>query len=990
MDEQRPGLRVGAAAVVLGLYLLSDWGLQALAMPGTAIIPWYPSAGLGLAFLVLTGWRGVPVLAAVRVALALFASPLGAAGWRTAPGALAIVVAYAMAADVIRRHVALDGRAWGIEDAAWLSGAVFGAAALAGLASAVEATLVFGRVWTEFVPYALSFATADAAGALVVVPVTLLVIVSGVQQLLAPRPVTGSGPGGSGPMARQAGGRAAGELPVRQTEAGEARTPGLLLEAALLLAVLVVVWRAGFAHAALHGYLCFVPLTVIALRHGVRGAAITIALFGLAFVAIIFADGASSASVRPAQLLLLALGTTGLFLGAARTAGLETDARYWHLLATAHEGIWCFDPEGKTLYASVRMAEMLGLTPEEMLGRPAQEFVAPEDRATWLEQRSDRAAGYTSTYEMRLVRRGGGRLPVMITASPVCSRSTGAVTGSVAVVADLSPLVEAERQRDQAESRERQGQRLLEAAFRTSSDAMILLRARDGLVLDVNESWCATTGVPREAVVGRPIQSVGIYDDVAGAIARLDAALDAGGGPATMEVEFRRHLPGGGTDRRHARITASRVQLDWERYMLVAGRDVTELRQAEERRAQIHRMEELGRLTGGVAHDFNNLLTIVQAYAQIVREAVAAGERVDVGDVREIERAAVRGSALTRRLLAFSRNQPTNPQPLDVNAAIIAAEGLLRPVLGASVRVQYELAASLPPVLLEVGQFDQVLLNLVLNARDSMPDGGEIRIATRAERLSRAEIEEAVREGLSPGDGDVVVLEVRDSGTGMTEETLARIFEPFYTTKAPGQGTGLGLPVVFGIVRQAGGSVRVRSVPGEGSCFTVRLPVAREEDPPRAGAGRGAGAGQTGSGETGAGETRAAGPCTGEILLVEDDDEVRRIAARALRRAGYAVREVTTGLEALERLGDMEREGCPPALVLSDVMMPGMDGGELALRLEQHDPSLPVLLMSGHVGPAVSPRRGRNVRGPILAKPFATADLLQAVADAIASRTPAS
>ncbi|HEY0994657.1 MAG TPA: PAS domain S-box protein, partial [Gemmatimonadaceae bacterium] len=719
-------------------------------------------------------------------------------------------------------------------------------------------------------------------------------------------------------------------------------------------------------------------LTVIALRHGVRGAAITMALFGLAFVSLTatYTNGATPEAVRPIQLLLLTLGTTGLFLGAARTAGLETDARYWHLLATAHEGIWRLDPDGKTLYANARMAEMLGVTPAGMLGRPARDFIAPEDLESWLGHRADRAAGYTSTYEVRLLRRDGTRVPAMVTGSPVRSRSTGAVIGSVAVVADVSPLVEAERQRDQAESREQQGQRLLDAAFRTSSDALILLRVRDGLVLDVNESWCVTAGLPREQVVGRRIDEAGVHDDVSGAIAAIERVLDGGEGPAEMEFDFNRHLPGGGTERRHARISASRVALEGERYMLVAGRDVTDLVQAEQRRAQIHRLEELGRLAGGVAHDFNNLLTIVQSYAQLVRSAVAAGERVDEEDVREIERAAARGSALTRRLLAFSRNQPADPQPLDVNAAIRAAEGMLRPVLGATARVEYQLAPTLPPVLLDSNQFDQVLLNLVMNARDALPDRGTITIATHVERLPAEELRELPGGDAEGPRDEVVVLEVSDTGTGMSDDTLARIFEPFYTTKAAGQGTGLGLPVVFGIVRQAGGSVRVRSAPGKGSCFTVRLPVAPAPD----------GAGDATSAPAARSVVPGDGAASGEILLVEDDDEVRRIAARVLRRAGYVVREAANGLEALVRLDEMEREGAAPALVLSDVMMPGMDGSELATRLEGRSPSLPVLLMSGHVGPTVSMRRGRNVRGPILAKPFATADLLTAVGEAIAGR----
>ena len=354
------------------------------------------------------------------------------------------------------------------------------------------------------------------------------------------------------------------------------------------------------------------------------------------------------------------------------------------------------------------------------------------------------------------------------------------------------------------------------------------------------------------------------------------------------------------------------------------------LRRSEEQLRQAQKMEAVGRLAGGVAHDFNNLLTGILSYADLVLQELHADEPIRA-DLEQIRHAGERAAALTRQLLAFSRRQVLQPRVLSLNTSVAELEPMLRRLLGADVTLETALDPALGYVLADPGQLEQVLVNLVVNARDAMPNGGRVTVATANLQLQAAD--DARGNGVRPGA--YVTLSVSDTGVGMDVPTQARIFEPFFTTKGAGKGTGLGLSTVYGIVEQSGGHIAVESAPGRGATFTIFLP-------------RHVGA----AANDGAREDRRGLPSgTETLLLVEDEAAVRGSVRRLLERQGYTVVEARHGADALRIVESGE---WPIDLVLTDLVMPEMGGRELVERLRARQPALKVLYMSGYTERAVT------------------------------------
>jgi CheY-like chemotaxis protein/two-component sensor histidine kinase len=365
-------------------------------------------------------------------------------------------------------------------------------------------------------------------------------------------------------------------------------------------------------------------------------------------------------------------------------------------------------------------------------------------------------------------------------------------------------------------------------------------------------------------------------------------------------------------------------------------------------------MEGIGRLAGGIAHDFNNILSVILSCAGCALEDLKADDPVRE-DVVEIEKSAVRAAALTRQLLAFSRKQLLQPESLDLNRVIGEMEKMLRRIIGEDVRLGLALAPDLATVTADPGQVEQVIMNLVVNARDAMPEGGTLTI-----RTANVGMDEERGAGAA---GPQVMLAVADSGVGMDEATLARVFEPFFTTKEVGKGSGLGLSTVYGIVKQSGGSIHVESEVGRGTTFRILLPrgsspPARERPAPAAAPGA--------RGET--------------VLLVEDEEAVRNVAKRILEGAGYAVLPAASAAEALRTC---EQHAGEIHLLLTDVVMPQTSGSILAERLAGIRPSMKVLFMSGHTDDAVFRHGLLDGSARFLAKPFTPPDLLAKVREAI-------
>ncbi len=384
--------------------------------------------------------------------------------------------------------------------------------------------------------------------------------------------------------------------------------------------------------------------------------------------------------------------------------------------------------------------------------------------------------------------------------------------------------------------------------------------------------------------------------------------------------------------------------------------DVTERRLLSEQLMQAQKVEAIGQLAGGIAHDFNNLLTAITGYAELLLHRLGDNHRY-ARELTEILRAAERATRVTGKLLAFSRRQPLDPQNLDLNALLIDLDHLLRRLIGERFELELSLASGPIMVRAEPTQLEQVVLNLVVNARDAMLDGGLVQITTSPRRVEAAG--RSAVAGLPAGD--YVELSVRDSGSGMDAPTRRRLFEPFFTTKPVGQGTGLGLAMAYGIVQQSGGTILVDSEVGQGSTFRILLPHSGEEVETRPG--------RTGALALPGGRER--------ILLVEDDPAVRDFAVSLLADLGYQVTAASDGIEAR---AIVEREGLDGyELLLTDVVMPRLGGAELAQELRERDPGLAVLFVSGY---ARNDSQVAALLGPrclYLQKPFAPAVLAAAL-----------
>ncbi len=482
---------------------------------------------------------------------------------------------------------------------------------------------------------------------------------------------------------------------------------------------------------------------------------------------------------------------------------------------------------------------------------------------------------------------------------------------------------------------------------------MAWLKDTESRLLACNEATLHFLDRPREEVLGRrnsdlfPPELAASYDEA-------DARALREGRPISLETTATK------SDGRLRTLETTKVPFRdgsgaWAGTAGIA-RDVTERRALEARLQHAQRMEAVGRLAGGVAHDFNNLLTAMHGHTRLALEDCPAEHPVRE-HLREIRRSADRAAALTRQLLAFSRKQVLRTVPVDLNALVRDLEKLLRRLIGEDVEVVTNLDPGLPMVKVDPGQIEQVLVNLAVNARDAMPSGGRLTITTAPALLTQAEVTET---GV-PSRGAYARLSVADTGTGIPPEVLPRIFEPFFTTKEQGKGTGLGLATAFGTIHQSGGHISAESEPGVGTVFHVLLPRTLEAAAPEPVLPRA--------------QTAEAASASGTVLVVEDEAPIRKLISRVLGRRGYRVLTAATGEEALEL---MERETEAPVLVVTDVVMPGMDGLEMGHRLRRRRPGVPLLLMSGYAQEALEGELP-GFDCAFLPKPFTPADLLDAV-----------
>jgi two-component system cell cycle sensor histidine kinase/response regulator CckA len=516
------------------------------------------------------------------------------------------------------------------------------------------------------------------------------------------------------------------------------------------------------------------------------------------------------------------------------------------------------------------------------------------------------------------------------------------IAGEVDAVAETSEGEPALLRQAQAALRESETR--LRAVFDGALDAMLIIDD-DGRYIDANPAALELFGVTREQLLGKSAVDFGEPADYDAAWAAFLAAGQA-------EGEFHLVRPDG--QRRTLEFRA-KARISPGRH-LSSLHDVTDKRRLEEELRQSHRLESLGRLAGGIAHDFNNMLLAITGFATFVHNELPEGDPKRE-DQAEVLRAAARAADLVRQLLAFGRKQMLTPKAVTAGQVVADVTGMTRRLIREDIELVVRHGADAALVCVDAPQIEQVLVNLVVNARDAMPDGGSITLDTAtATIVSRVSSPEA--EGLSPGN--YCVISVTDTGVGMDEDTRSRVFEPFFSTKERGESTGLGLATAYGIVKQSGGHIEVESALGRGSTFRIYLPVC----------------------EVGVQTVRPMSPAPAElrgcetILVVEDEPMVRRLAVEVLRRHGYRVLEARDPGDALLVV---EQEADRIDLLLTDVVMPRMSGPQLAQRITVSQADMRVVFMSGYVDDQLTDDRSEL----LVAKPFTPQDLLLAIRRAL-------
>jgi two-component system, cell cycle sensor histidine kinase and response regulator CckA len=520
----------------------------------------------------------------------------------------------------------------------------------------------------------------------------------------------------------------------------------------------------------------------------------------------------------------------------------------------------------------------------------------------------------------------------------------------------LGPAVRGALERERMKGQLREREEYFKSLIEQAMDIIAVLDA-DGAVRYASPSVRPLLGYGAEELVGQHIFDLVHPDDIGPALRVFAEGVATGQGGRLLGLQVRHK---DGTYRSLEAIGRFLLDDPVVRGVVINARDVTERRSLERQLLQAQKMEAVGRLAGGIAHDFNNVLTAIFGYADLLTEELPAGSPARQ-DLEEIRKAATRASALTRQLLAFSRQQVLAPMVLSVNDLVDDVDKMLRRLVGEDVELRLMLARDAGNVRADSGQLQQVIMNLVVNARDAMPTGGKLVIETADAELTEQYAEQ--HQAVIPGR--YVMLAVSDTGVGMDAQTKARIFEPFFTTKEKGKGTGLGLSTVYGIVKQSGGYVWVYSEPGHGTTFKVYLPrvdaPAEPQAPPR--------------------ET-ATLTGTETILLAEDDEMLRPLTKGLLAKFGYTVLDAESAEQALAVAG--ARQG-PIHLLVADVVMPGASGRELARRLAQSRPETRVLYVSGYTDDAIVHHGMLEPGLKFLQKPFTPAALARKVREVLDS-----
>ena len=620
----------------------------------------------------------------------------------------------------------------------------------------------------------------------------------------------------------------------------------------------------------------------------------------------------------------------------------ESEARLHLVMDHSADGIWAIDAAGRTTFANQRMAEILGATLEELLDSTMFDFAEEEAQTRAESNLERRSQGVTERHDFTFVRRDGSRVVTSMSSSPVYAPD-GSFTGALEIVRDVSE----QRRAVQALRESEERLRLALSAARMGTWEWRVFEDKVTWSRELDEVFGARLGATESGYelflrLIHPDDRDHVHKNIEEALKRPEGDEFA--------FEYRIVRPDGETRWVHSQGRVLDDESGRPGRMLGTLMDVSPLRRLEADLLQAQRMESIGRLAGGVAHDFNNLLTVILSSAELAQrkgDPDSGPER----HLEQIKRAAERASELTRQLLSFARKQVIQLVIVDVNALVADVERLLERLLGEQIELVCTTTEQALPVKADRGQMEQVLINLAVNARDAMPDGGTLRI--EAAPLALDGKQAAAHGGLPPGD--YVRIAVTDTGTGMDKETLPHVFEPFFTTKE--LGTGLGLASAYGLIKQLSGDISASSTPGKGTRFEIYLPCL--EDSASAPSAR-------------------ATPLTRRgvetVLVVEDEPLVQRTVAGGLGSRGYTVLAASDAKEALE-LASARKENIDA--LITDVILPDQNGRQLAHAFREYHPESSILFVSGYPGAALE---GAEVsRASFLQKPFTIAALTTAL-----------
>lgn len=631
----------------------------------------------------------------------------------------------------------------------------------------------------------------------------------------------------------------------------------------------------------------------------------------------------------------------------AQEALLRSETQYRLLFENNPMPMWIFDRKNLRFQAVNEAAiKHYGYSRREFLKMTIADIRPAEDVPKLLSEISIDSGELQDAALWRHRKKDGTIIDVEITA---CGVDTPTPESELILAHDVTERLKNERHLRQSEER-------FSKVFRSSPLGITISRESDGLYLDANAAFLRMMEYEYDDLVGETAHQLNIWNEPHD---REQMLRRLGQPDLTMPLEVRFRTRSGKS--RLVQIAAETVELDDQRCVLAITQDVTEARLLEQQFRQAQKMEAIGRLAGGVAHDFNNMLGVIIGYSELARERLPDDEK-SKKYVAEIRRAAERAAGLTRRLLSFSRQQPQVPRVLNLNSIVQNLEGMLARMIGEDISLIFRPREPLGSVWVDLVQMEQVLMNLAVNARDAMPNGGELIIETENIYLDETYIGQ---QGPAK-PGHYVQFTVSDTGCGMDAATQAQIFEPFFTTKEPGKGTGLGLATVWGAIKQSNGYISVYSYIGRGTTFKIFLPRIDK----------------AAEGLIPADIDAVASYGYETVLVVEDEDALRELAVSVLERRGYKVLSASAGNVALEIAKEYSSE---IALVVTDVIMPKMTGPDLVTELRKHRPRLKVLYMSGYSRNLIVDEGAVDSQAAMLSKPFSSLELLNRVREVLAS-----